>query len=182
MRPGEYVVYFALQPPPQAARDARRRLIDGATRWGLTGRPVPPERLHVSLCGVGVFPQVPDRLADVARRAGAAVRQRPFKVAFNRIGAWGRGSGPRPLVLWGDEGVIGVERLHEALHATLRQAGLTTGRPRQIWPHMTLVRDRAAVPETFVSPVSWEVGEFVLLASRHGASRHEVLGRFPLGG
>ncbi|HET6970108.1 MAG TPA: 2'-5' RNA ligase family protein [Phenylobacterium sp.] len=180
MRPGEYVLYFALQPPVEAQREVRRRLAEAKARWPLTARPVPPERLHVSLCGVGAFPSLPHEVVTAARCAGAAARDRPFRVAFNRLGAWGRGEGPRPLVLWGDEGVIGVESLHQRLHAALAALGLAGGAPGPIWPHMTLLRDRTAVPETVVPKVDWWVREFVLIASLHGAGRHEVLGRFPL--
>jgi hypothetical protein len=47
---------------------------------------------------------------------------------------------------------------------------------------MTLLRDRAPVSETFIAPIAWRVREFVLIASHFGAGRHEILGRFSLGG
>jgi 2'-5' RNA ligase len=125
-------------------------------------------RLHVSLAGV----PSPD-LIPTASAAAGAVRARPFKVAFNRLGTWGRGDGVRPIVLWGDEGVIGIERLHAVLEAALRRAP-----PHAICPHMTLARDAAALPERIVGPITWWARDFVLV--RSGGGRTEVLGRWPL--
>jgi 2'-5' RNA ligase len=177
MRPGEHVVYFALRPPPEAASAAYARLADAAARCPLTAAPTPAERLHVSVGFVCAAPAVPWRLVETACAAARGVRLPPFRVAFNRLGSWGKGDGKRAVVLWGDEGVIGVDLLCAALS---RQLG-REGRGPQIWPHMTLVRDRAIAPQIAVRPVTWEVREFVLISSLHVASRHEVLARFPLG-
>lgn len=165
VRGGEDVMYFALRPPPDIGRAAQAVLARAAAPCRPT-RPVPLARLHVSLLGVaGPDPEV---LAAAER-----VRARPFRIAFNRLGAWGRGEGVRPVVLWGDEGVIGAEWLHEALEAALR-----AGPPRTICPHMTLAREADAIPERIVAPVSWWVRDFVLV--RSGGGRSEVLGRWPL--
>jgi RNA 2',3'-cyclic 3'-phosphodiesterase len=47
---------------------------------------------------------------------------------------------------------------------------------------VSLLRDKAEVPKTFVEPISWTAREFVLLDSVLGEGRHEILGRWTLNG
>jgi len=174
----KHVLYFALQPPPDVAAEALARL--GAAR--ISGRPVAPGRLHVSLKKLGDFKRPPAPMIPKAMEAVAAIRARPFVVEFNRLGTWTRADPPRPVVLWGDEGVIGVEDLYATLHKALARADMAPRRPPEFAPHMTLVYDHAEVRETFVEPVRWTVDEFVLIHAVHGEGRHEVVGRVPLNG
>ncbi|WP_293459227.1 2'-5' RNA ligase family protein [Phenylobacterium sp.] len=182
MAPGEHVLYFALRPSPEAARAALALGGRLCAARGLKAPLTPADRLHVSLNCVGVFHRVPEEVVDGARRAAEAVRGRRFTVAFNRLAGWGRGPGPRPVVLAGDEGVIGVEALHAAIHARLAAFGMVRGRLRQFWPHMTLLWDQAPVPETMVAPISWRVADFVLVDAFHGSGRRRILGAWPLSG
>jgi RNA 2',3'-cyclic 3'-phosphodiesterase len=117
-----------------------------------------------------------------AIEACGTIPARPFVVSFNRLGSWGRGDGQRPFVLRGDEGVAGAYALHDAIHRVLAEAGLVHPRARHFEPHLTLLRDRMVAAEEVIEPVSWPVREFVLLDSIHGEGRHEVLGRWALGG
>ncbi len=175
-------VFFALRPPPAAAARALALAAHWRDRLGMTAPLVAAERLHVSLNPLGRHRRLPPA---VLRRAGAAVsalRPKPFTLAFNRLGGWGRGDGVRPAVLWGDEGVIGAELLHQTLHAALAAAGLAPPRPGEIAPHLTLWREAAATPAALIEPVAWRVEELVLLASVQGEGRHEVLGRWRLHG
>jgi 2'-5' RNA ligase len=179
---GKHVLYFALQPPVETAERVGE-LLDGLRgRHRLTAKPTPPERLHVSLNNVGDFKRPPGPVIDKALEAAANVSARRFVVEFNRMGTWSPGDGERPIVLWGDEGVIGVSALYSTIHRALVRPGMVTRREKEISPHMTLLRDRTEMPETFIEPVRWRVDEFVLIHSIHGEGRHEVLGRFPLSG
>jgi 2'-5' RNA ligase len=168
MRADEDIFYFALQPPPEAGQAAQARLAAVARR---PVRAMPVARLHVSLAGVP-GPLVADPGSGLSK-AAERIRIPPFRVSFNRVGSWGRGGGVLPVVAWGDEGVIGVDWLHDALHAVLRP-----GPPRPICPHMTLAREATAIPEQVVSPITWWARDFVLLQS--GGGRTRVLGRWPL--
>lgn len=177
MGPPDHVLYFALRPPEDVARWTSRLLDIGR-------RParVPPERLHVSLTPLGRYRRTPDAVVEGARRAADQVRAPAFRLDFNRVGTWGRGGGARPIVLWGDEGLIGVELLHEAIHAQLAVLRGASAAPPPIWPHMTLARSREEAPQRFISPIGWLVREFVLIRSRFGEGRHDVLGRWTLSG
>ena len=179
-------IFFAILPTESAADGLYRLAQRERSRRGMTGWPTARERLHTSLNGLGGHRELPRGLIDSAIEAGGTIAARPFVrpfvVSFNRLGSWGRGDGPRALVLRGDDGMAGVYALHGAIHRALGEAGAVRPRPRDFEPHLTLLRDRIAAPEEFIEPVSWRVQEFVLLDSIHGEGRHEVLGRWALAG
>lgn len=180
MVPGKHVLYFALQPPPEAAAEALARLEAVRAPLRLAGKPTPPSRLHVSLNFVGDFKRPPGPVIDKALEAVASVAEAPFVVEFNRLGTWTRGDGPRPIVLWGDEGVIGANALFSTLHRALARLQMATRREPEIAPHMTLAYERTDVSETFIEPVRWRAEEFVLIHAVHGEGRYEVVERLPL--
>jgi RNA 2',3'-cyclic 3'-phosphodiesterase len=169
-------LYFALRPPAEAAM----ALCDLAKRRGR--EPVSPERLHISLYSLGCHRTFPRQAVVDAVQAAGGVRHAPFMLELDRLATWGRGQGPLPVVAWSDDGVCGVRRLHEVLCQAL--AGTADWRRRKpaIEPHLTLWRAHDRTPETFIPPVRWWVRDFVLLDSRYGEGRHEVLDRFPLVG
>lgn len=174
-------LFFALRPDP----DTAERIFEFAERMGrrhgLAGRPTPPERLHVSLNGLGAHPATPRALVDVAVRAVEGLAWPRFVVGLDRLATWGRGAGKRPLVLWSDDGLIGARRLHAALHERLFDEGAVRGRERDFNPHLTVLRDAAALAERFIPPISFWAEEIWLIDSLHGAARHDILGRWTLG-
>ncbi len=164
----DHRLFFAVRPSRQAAARAWRLATELQRDYG--GRVIPPERLHVTLALVSRTPGPPDSSAvDHAGRAAATVALRPFTVALNRLQKW------TPIVLVGDEGVIGLELLHAALARALGRdpdAGFVA--------HMSLVWNSDPIAERTVEPFRWSVGEFLLIHSVRGDSRHDVLGRWPL--
>lgn len=181
MIPGKHVLYFALQPPPQVQAQALALAGAARAKHRLAAKPLPASRLHVSLNYVGDFRRPPGPVIDKALEAVENVAARRFLVEFNRLGTW-RAGNPAPVVLWGDEGVIGVSALYSAIHKALAKAGMVPRREAEIAPHMSLIYDKAQVPETFVEPLGWRVEEFVLIHAIHAEGLHDVAGRFPLSG
>jgi 2'-5' RNA ligase len=171
-------IFFALQLDAAAAARAQ----DLAVRLGRASRAsglTPLERLHVSLNFVGVCSALSRDLVDRACATAGGVAAPSFVVALNRASVW-KGGGQCPLVLWGDEGAFGVERLHSAIHTGMVGIGLARGAERPFWPHLTIGWGAEPPLDVAVDPVSWRVGSFVLLDSIVGEGRHEVLGRWPL--
>lgn len=179
MRPAKHVLYFALQPPPEAAAQALALAEDVRRQHRLAGKPYAASRLHVSLNNVGEFKRPPTPVIAKALEAVSDVAVRPFVVEFNRLGTWTRMEDQRPVVLWGDEGVIGANDLYAVLHKALHRVDLAPRRLGEIAPHMTLLYDGAEVPETFVEPVRWRAAEVVLIHAVHGEGRFDVVGRVP---
>jgi len=172
-------VFFAIRPSPDAAQEAHRL---ARARRGLGGWLMPPDRLHVSLNHVASGADVPTHQVARAIEAAAAIAVRPFVMAFNRLGTWGGKPGDRAVVLWGDDGVAGALSLHRALHEALAGAGATRPAETPFEPHLALLRKERDRPPEFIAPVRWWVREFVLIDSVHGEGRHEILGRWTLGG
>lgn len=133
----------------------------------------------MSLNFVGTFRGPPTRsVMEKAASLAAKVALRPFAVTLNHVESWK--ANPHPLVLLGEDGVIGVQILHAAIHKALVTGTMAPRREPEIWPHVSLLWDKAQPPREFVDPISWTAREFVLLDSPHGEGRHEVLGRWPL--
>ena len=180
MSSGKHILYFALQPSPDAAAQALVLAEEVRRAHRLPGKPVAPARLHVSLNYLGEFKRPPGSVVTKALEAAAQVAQRDFVVEFNRLGSWGRGDAPRKFVLWGEDGVIGVNGLYSALHRALGRFDLAPRREASVEPHMTLIHDGADIESRFVEPIRWRAREFVLIHAVHGEGRYEVAGRMPL--
>ncbi len=173
-------LFFALRPDQKAAGHIAFQCDRQRLRHGLSGRPVGRDCLHISLNPLGVGHERPWPLIARASKAVSTIPTRPFVVALDRVVSFQNAVGRRPLVLTGEDGVIGVCALYSAIHQALADA-LVVRRPEpSVIPHVTMLRDRRATPEEFVTPVRWWVREFVLIDSLYGESRHEVLGRWPL--
>lgn len=135
----------------------------------------------MSLNFVGAFRGPPTRaVMEKATSLADRISAAPFKVTLNHVESWS--ADPHPLVLLGDEGVIGAERLHTGIHKALAAGTMAPRREPQIWPHVSLLWDQTMVPRTFVEPISWTAADFVLLDSVFGEGRHGVLGRWALTG
>lgn len=173
--------FFALQPPPDATDDIVRLTERLRRRRRGLGPPMRCGRHHVSLMSLGTDDTPLEAWSRRAIEAMAAVRRPAFRVAFNRIAAFGGGAGQKALVLRGDEGVVGVDLLRADIHAALSTAGLARSRARAFEAHLTLVRGPDDTPETFIPPIGWTVREFVLIHSYIGEARYEIAARFPLG-
>src|SRR5579859_2617755 len=117
-------VYFAITPDADAAHDAERATRPLRAQNRLTGVPLPPEALHVSLLGIGWRPELRREVVEAACAAAAAVTMPPFDVAFDRAGSFSRKESFNrqcewPWVLFGGDGVIGAEMLQSALISEL---------------------------------------------------------------
>ncbi len=180
-------LFFAVLPD-QPARVRIAAVLDQLrAAHGLRARPVAADRLHVTMAMVGDFPGIPGNLLARASQAAqeAVLASAPFTASFDTaltFATRSRTSGRRPLVLGGGDGVTGLHALYRALSQSMRKAGLT-GNPPNFTPHLTLMYDEATVPEQAVGPVSWTVGELVLLHSHIGQNLpYAALGRWPLQG
>lgn len=163
-------LYFALCPDP-VVRDA---LIGAARGLGLPGKPVPPERLHLTLRFLGTWPASPDDAIERARRAGDAVACAPFHLVVDRAGHF-----DTARVAWlGPAGSSGLDALWSALGHALEDVGLECADAPEFVPHVTVARGVTAHVEATVDPISWPVTEFALLHSHAGA--HRTLATWPL--
>lgn len=169
-------LFLALRPDAETAASIGRLRHE----HGFSGRAIREDCLHISLASLGKHDDLPHELIERAKSALSTVAMRPFVVALNRVVGWKRAAGARPLVLVGDDGVIGVDLLIAQIHKALAEAGLKPRRFRETVPHLTLAYDAFAMTDEIVAPVRWTVREFVLVDSLVGEGRHVVLHRWPL--
>lgn len=178
--PRRDLFYFALRPDGSAAAAAVDLARECRTRHGLRGTPVGADRLHVSLCPA--MSRRGPRKGDIASamRAAARVQAEAFDIGFDWLGTFGHKE-RRAIVLRCTAGKEPIARLRESLTGELVKAGLGWARGRFV-PHLTVLWDREPVPETRLDrQICWRAGEFVLVHSLVGRSRHIDLGKWPLG-
>lgn len=162
---------------PDAATACRIYQLAGVLKRAhrLSGHLIPPERLHLSLFFLG---DLPDQMLQGVCAALAAVRVMPFEVSFDRTGSFRGGSGSRPFVLLGGDGLAGLASLRRALGAELIRLGLKRRANVSFEPHVTLLYgDRGVEEYPIAEPIGWAVNEFVLVCSLRG---HTHVARWPL--
>ena len=141
--------------------------------YGLRGALLLPQHIHSTIWHVqdDVSPPPDDLIAALAACADC-VSMPAFRVSFDRVESFVGG----PLVLRGEDGVVGLELLHEKLKAVL---GIRC--TSRFVPHVTLLRDKYRLLSSMpIEPIEWTVSEFVLVHSLLGKTTHRVLARFPL--
>ena len=147
---------------------------------GLVGRPLAPDRFHVSLAHLGDFKVVPGDFVEAAGAAAAAVAAKlaPFKIQFDFAESFPSKTGRRPLVLQQDQEDPNLKNLHHQLLVALGL--LPKGKTAKFTPHVTLLYDESGVTKMPIDPILWTVSEIVLVHSFVGQSRYEFPGRWPL--
>lgn len=170
---------FLVYADPTAADAAVAAGFDLRDEHGLTGLPLLPQHIHSTLWHVGDdFSPPPAELIEALVERAKRVAMASFRVSFDRVESFSGGA----LVLRGEEGVVGLEMLHQHLKAALGITGRKLERAGFV-PHVTLLRDKhrrlSSMP---VEPIEWTVSEFVLVHSLLGRTTHRVLARFPLVG
>lgn len=174
-------LFFALMPDVAAREQAHRTARDHCADRRMSGRPLRPDRLHVTLLSIGGgVGRVPDPLMEAALATGDSVTLSEFKMTFDRAVSFARSTGTRPYVLLGNEDVAGAMNLHCGLVGAMWRLGLDVPVRTCFNPHMTLAYDSSHHLEMPIKPVSWIAREFVLIESHVGQTRHIVRGRWPL--
>jgi RNA 2',3'-cyclic 3'-phosphodiesterase len=173
-------LYFLTFPNAPTAEQIAGLARSALRECGLKGRPLQTSRFHVSLHHLAEYDpqQSLKTFALKGRAAAATVRTSPFAVMFNRIESFSSRNGRYPLVLRGDDGVVGLEMFHRSLGMAMRFMGLKAR--LHCTPHLTLSYGDRRIKEHFVEPVSWTVREFWLILSLHGISKYVPLGRWKL--
>jgi 2'-5' RNA ligase len=173
-------LFFALFPDPDTAGQIAALAAQLRDRHRLIGRPLSPDRFHITLTHLGDYAGLPADLVAKARQAGDRVSSPSFRPHFDRVGSFSGRSGNRPFVLQSSESETPVT----AFQRTLAQAMMGTGLGRKAGPylpHVTLLYDDAMIATHPVEPVAWTAGEFVLVHSLLGQTKHVILDRWPLG-
>jgi len=176
-------LYIMVYPPALIAQGAARLLdaINGL-HTGVS-KPMPPDRMHLTLQALGRYAQrVPASVLQMARTAGGMLDQVPFRVSLDLLQSRSPESDRGTVELAGrGDGVQPLRQFHRHLLVALRQAGFPEDWIRKsFYPHVTLDYKHVPVASRVVTPFTWHVTEFCLVVSHYGEGRHEILARWPL--
>ncbi len=175
-------LFFGLFPDDETALriDRFRQQFIAEKRW--EGRPLKPERLHVSLHHVGDFPRLRTKDLYAARQAGAAISMGPFELtarfvkSFEGVTQSAGEPRTRPLVLLIEGDVL--SELHRTLGAAMKKIGLRAA--EDFTPHMTLSYGSRAIPMQAIEPIRFAVDKVVLIHSERWLTRYHVIESWPL--
>lgn len=174
-------LFFGAFAPSTVAPSIQRVQQELALKYRLHGKPLPPDRLHITLCHLGDYAGLPNDLVQKALAAGADLSGGGVDVSFDTVGSFAGRARNRPVVLRGAEGVAGVIALQERLHVAMRGAGLAKW-AKPYTPHVTLLYDNTEIPEQAIEPIGWRLNQIILVHSELGKTRHNVLGAWALPG
>jgi RNA 2',3'-cyclic 3'-phosphodiesterase len=180
--PGDNSLFFAILPEPGIA--ARIESLGGELRAAhrLSGRPISAKRLQTILSPIADYSILLDYDVGAALQAAGTIALPPFEIVFNRLQSL-EDEDDYPLVLRCGDGLAAFAGLQKSLNTALRATGYSGASPAGDTPHITLLRDRKLIDETFLDePIGWTVRDFALVYSVYGESRHMELGRWALNG
>jgi len=164
--------FFALWPEPAAARELAR--VGQALAGLVQGKPVPAEKVHLTLAFLG---SLDEERAGVAVVAASRVKGTGIKIAIDSVGSF-----RRARVGWAAPSVPGaaLPALQSVLERELRARGFDL-EDRAFNPHVTLVRKIGkAVPPAPIARIEWRSRAFTLVEST-GDGRYEVRESWELG-
>jgi 2'-5' RNA ligase len=173
-------IFFAALPDEATAVRIHALAEDLKSRHGLTANLILPEHLHATLFHLGDWAALPQEIVNLAQGAAAQVKATAFDVAFTRAESFRNSTGVYPFVL--TSGIAPWGRLHDALGAALKNAGLGGATKGDFQPHITLTYDKVRVKPFAVAPILWTVRDFALIHSQLGKTTHHRLGKWGLGG
>lgn len=165
--------FFALLPPIQLAR-----IVANAAHWFEgTGRPLRPDRLHVTMFILPDFARYMEAVVKLLLGVGNGLAAAPVEMMLDRV------VGSRSSVaLKPSHRIDLLASLRRELVDGARTAGIPERPDYRFAPHVTLGYREGAPFQERVKPISWRANEVVLIHSLLGQTRHEVLGRWPLNG
>jgi len=138
-------------------------------------RPVPVEKIHITLAFLG---EVDEQRIELARDAARGLSFGDFSFRLDRVG-WFRAA----RVAWAGSARIPapLAALQAALAARLGAARFTL-EERPFAPHATLARrTRRPVPPAAIEPIEWRVETFTLVRSEAGSGRYRILEEYRAG-
>ena len=174
-------LFFGLMLPRDAAHDASAVLRASSDQYGLRGRPIREDRLHITLIHVGDYAGMPPQsVVDALRRAGDAVARTSFEVTLDKVSSFSGAPERHPHVLLGERGIVGLKAFRAELMKAVVREGVKTLSRNDFTPHVTLSYADRRLPERPIRPIGWRAEEVLLIHSEVGRSVYNILGRWPL--
>ena len=174
-------LFLAIFPDRATAERLAAFAAAQCARHGLRGKPLATDRFHVTLFHLEDSAGLRLDVVEAARAASAQVKAASFDVVFDQVTSFDAHRDTSPFVLTSGHGNEPLHSFHSVLGTRLCEAGLGRCVTAGFKPHLTLAYDRHVVEPEPVTPICWRAGEFVLVHSLLGKTRHIPLARWPLG-
>ncbi|MDH7802637.1 2'-5' RNA ligase [Rhizobium sp. AN70] len=170
-------LFFAMKPPWAIAERIFTDAADHAT--GRTRRKAyPAELLHITLVAIGGFQAIPHGLINRLQTAMEDVKARPISVTLDRSALFGNRNS---LALHNVGGLPAISSLAAMIRRTLRRRNLPCAPQQSLTPHVTTVYGCGKIDLMPIrNPYCWLAGDFELIFSHYGETRHESFGRWAL--
>ena len=175
-------IFLAVKPPRSVAEKIGETAL-GLKKWyQLPGKLRPIELLHVTICEIGDFLELDEKIVALARQAGEAVAAGipSFDFEVNQAVCFGHGARNVPFVLARKERCEPMDLLYQKTFLQLRAQGLQI-RKRSFNPHVTVSYTHGRIPTESIDRLGWQVEELVLIDSHVGLTKYTELGRWKLG-
>src|SRR6478752_4706424 len=137
-------LFFAIFPDPTTASEVALRADALRGAHQLSGRPLAPERFHITLHHLGDHAGVRRDIVTMAEEAAGAITISPFDVIFDRAASFHNG-GNNPLVIQAGEGLEALKAFQRDLGLAMARAGGGKWVDKTFTPHVTLLYDRRLV-------------------------------------
>lgn len=179
-RPG-HALFLAFR----LGRDTAAQVTDLTARlcrsYGLTNRPIPTSRLHMTVLPIdaGDTPPSPMVIARTSQ-AVASLTAAPFDIQLDRIQSFRNRRASAPLVLVARQRHARMISLQRGLRDAVRAQGLIPPRHEGATPHVTLTWDRDLRLQREIDPIILRIHDIILIHSHVGKSRHDTLGQWRL--
>ena len=173
-------LFFALLPKPETVPPISHLGETVCCAHKFRGKPVWPDRLHLTLLPVGHDLWDTTETVRRAKIAAARVRAAPLEIALDIAESFSVRD-RYPFVLGSGDGLHKFTALQKHLAYELACEGFE-GPSHMSAAHMTLMWADHSVDEYPIAPIRWMASEFVLVCSYVGRSRHAYIGRWPLNG
>ena len=176
-------LFFAILPDEAAGRRIAELARSLKSKYRFQGKPLLPNRFHVSLYHLGDYFGLPQDAIARAEEAASTITLLPFEVGCDRVISFaGRNPDPErdnyPIVLRITEGIVELTALRQGLAAAMQRAGIkshgNTPENTRFTPHVTLLYDRPHEISVPVDSIRWTVRELVLVHSLLGKTRYEL--------
>lgn len=170
-------LFFALYPDAETAERIRALAETLRAKYGMRGKPIPADRVHITLHHLGDYCGLPESLIATASAVAAGIAMPPFEVRLDCAASFPGGARKRPCVL--RSGAVDANpelfALQGSLGRSLQGAGLGRQVERRFTPHATLLYDERGVVSEAVPPIVWTARSFALVHSLLGRGEHRTL-------
>jgi RNA 2',3'-cyclic 3'-phosphodiesterase len=136
----------------------------------------PAHLLHMTLLCMEGFDEPPRKLIEKTCMVAASIHARPLPITLDSSGLFG---GKKHLALYPAQGNLPVTQFSKVLRRALNRHNLPNFQVADATPHVTLIYGCGRIETLPITRnYAWIAGEFMLVYSHYGETRHEEFGRW----